>query len=475
MIASIFVVVIGITLCAIVIENPNLGAQVVPAVTLAVIATLFASFNSRWLAPFVLAVWALEPEIRRIVDYDFQSYTSVTILSVTPMLCTIPLIIPIVRRWSKLTPELRLPTILFAIAFAYAAIIGIVKNGLTAIYDLAQTILPMLFLFYLVLRKLDIKERSKWLSEMVVIGVLVAIYGWVQFVTAPPWDMFWLTRSGMTSMGTPQPLMFRMFSTLNSTGPAAGFLATTAALALTDRRWRGTPGWLGVALMGTAVAITEVRAVWLTLIITIVGYVALGSKKARWQALVGVGVTVLLFVIIIPRMPGGDVVVQRTQTLNNLGQDKSANARQSLVTSLLPTLLSDPMGQGFGGTGVGSKLQGETVNGSLDNGYLTLLETYGVIGFPVYIAAFLLLAIAVSKMKSVPGNTSPVAISLATLVATIVALMGYDVLTGVSAVWIWFVIGIPLGTFARTAEIDSSIRAESSTFRQSGQFSRSTR
>ena len=227
--------------------------------------------------------------------------------------------------------------------------------------------------------------------------------------------------------------------------------------------------------MGTAVAITEVRAVWLTLIITIVGYVALGSKKARWQALVGVGVTVLLFVIIIPRMPGGDVVVQRTQTLNNLGQDKSANARQSLVTSLLPTLLSDPMGQGFGGTGVGSKLQGETVNGSLDNGYLTLLETYGVIGFPVYIAAFLLLAIAVSKMKSVPGNTSPVAISLATLVATIVALMGYDVLTGVSAVWIWFVIGIPLGTFARTAEIDSSIRAESSTFRQSGQFSRSTR
>lgn len=107
---------------------------------------------------------------------------------------------------------------MFAVALGYGALIGLAKNGMGSVYDLANYIVPLLLLPYFAVTKFKPKDIDRLLTAFANIAVLVAIYGIVQYLTVPPWDVFWMKHADMMSIGNPYPLEIRVFSTLNSPG-----------------------------------------------------------------------------------------------------------------------------------------------------------------------------------------------------------------------------------------------------------------
>lgn len=446
----IFLLGLGILLAVIVGRDLELGAQVVPTAFLTIIAFGMAAFNSRWLVVYILCVYVFAPELRRIVDWYFGHYHSITLLSIAPILCNAALVLPILRRPYGLPRPLRTAIILFFAALVYAGGLGLLLHGATALYEAAMLLLPMMLIPYMALRPLEVRERDQWLSAVVTIGVVVAVYGWVQFITAPPWDMFWLTQSGMTSSGgDPQALGFRVFSTINSTGPAAWFLSFTLAIAFINPRWRGPFGWAGILLMVSALAITEVRSGWVAVLVLIATYTALSAGAARWRLLAGILVLGILLSVALPSLPGGEKTIARMQTLNNLNKDNSANARTGLTANLVPVLLSNPLGKGTGSTGVGGKLDQDgdktAGNGSFDNGLFALFLTFGFLGSIAFFYAFWLLVRTCFVLRKAKSIQLHARLGQAVSLTVLVLLCFNNGLVGIGGYVIWLLMGSALG------------------------------
>lgn len=113
----------------------------------------------------------------------------------------------------------------FGIELAYGSVVGLFKNGIVFAYDLANYVIPLLLLPYLAIKPMKAKELDRLLYSYANIAVLVAIYGIIQYLTVPPWDAFWMNNVEMNSIGIPEPLQIRVFSSMNSPGPCAIFLA----------------------------------------------------------------------------------------------------------------------------------------------------------------------------------------------------------------------------------------------------------
>ena len=47
-------------------------------------------------------------------------------------------------------------------------------------------------------------------------GLVMGLYGLIQFFYLPEWDVYWLENAGMDSQGLPFPGLIRVFSTMNS-------------------------------------------------------------------------------------------------------------------------------------------------------------------------------------------------------------------------------------------------------------------
>ena len=70
------------------------------------------------------------------------------------------------------------------------------------------------------------RNKAAILSSFVWGAAAVGVYGIYQFLVAPPWDAFWLQnvtkRFTDPSFGRPEPIMIRIWSTLNAPGPFGG-------------------------------------------------------------------------------------------------------------------------------------------------------------------------------------------------------------------------------------------------------------
>lgn len=188
-------------------------------------AFLLAILRPKMLVAYTLLIWAVAPELRRIADWSEGVYHSVSLLSLAPLLTGVTLIIPLLREIHNIQKASTRIMLLFAVALGYGALIGLAKNGMGSVYDLANYIVPLLLLPYFAVTKFKPKDIDRLLTAFANIAVLVAIYGIVQYLTVPPWDVFWMKHADMMSIGNPYPLEIRVFSTLNSPGPAATFLA----------------------------------------------------------------------------------------------------------------------------------------------------------------------------------------------------------------------------------------------------------
>lgn len=402
---------------------------------------LYIQFKSpHVLIPYSLLIWTISPEVRRLLDWSFQSYSDTSIIMLTPYSVSLILLITTLKHFNRIDSRIRLIIKIIGVALIYGFILGFMKYGLSSVYDLLSLFVPFLVLLYVSASQFDKEVWDKWLRSFAYLAVLVGVYGIYQFLVLPPWDHFWMTTADMNSVGIPEPQKFRVFSLLNSPGPAGMFLGFALAIMIVQKKWRAF-GIVGIMIVAFALLLTLVRVGWITCVIMIVAYFARSRLKSKVQ-LVALGVImVLAYTFILPLLPGANQVSSRISTFESLEEDHSFNERLDFAKYIISDVISNPIGRGLGSSGLGVKLtQSSNTVAVFDNGYLNLFYSFGL---PLGLAVIFLLGylfVILFKISKTEKGYAP--ISFAAISAILFLLLGSNVLSGLSGYILLLIISL---------------------------------
>lgn len=346
----------------------------------------------------VIALWALMPEVRRLVDWKV-GFSSISIVSALPLLALAPFAIPFIYGKRLRDVDGRMLVIGwvwfggFTFALAVAATTGSIS---AALYTYAQFCLPAFFALWIAALRIPLRvlyERiatfSLWLATP------IALYGALQFAAPPAWDEAWMLSAKITSIGVPLPFQLRPFSTLNSPGTFADFLVAVILLNLPRLR-APKPLLLGqFALCLGVLALTMVRSNWIALVIGVVVYVVLSPGRVKNLTILA-GVTVIFAVLLanvsalLGSSQAGNDISTRLDTFSNLDSDVSYNERARYWGDPLIAAATQPLGEGLGVMGTAAKLGDGGSTRDFDNGYIARFTEMGYFGTACY--AFVLIA-----------------------------------------------------------------------------------
>ncbi|KRE51275.1 O-antigen ligase family protein [Paenibacillus sp. Soil522] len=413
-------------------------------------ALLLGICASHWQLPYVTAVWAFMPEVRRVYDWLLGSYSQIPLLSIAPLLATLTLAVPLLRRerTQQLPKLVRIALIIFLAACAYALAVGVKTNVTAAMFDLAGYTVPLLVVPYALLSGAGERERNVWIRAYATIASIVAVYGIAQYLLAPAWDVFWMQHVEMNSIGQPEPLHIRVFATLNSPGPAGGFLAGALVPMLLEKRWRGAFGWIGTAAVALCLALTMVRASWIVCAAAVFFYAATDAPGKRWRTLTRLGVCAVMLLGIVSVMPGGDALLGRFQSLGSPSEDQSFNDRVAFTLTLVPYMAAHPFGSGLGSVGIGTKLDNDGslgAFGDFDNGFGALAVTFGPLFFLAFAGSVWLLGrAALNRLRAIGAEDRGARLARAALLGAGIQLFFSNAYVGLNGYLLWLSVGAGL-------------------------------
>ncbi len=440
-----------------------------------------ADTSARWSAEwiyftFVIAVWCFIPLVRRLLDWHNGFFNPIQITSTIPFIVTLPFALFCFRRdrLARLTPAFKIFAFVWVAAFGYGLIVGLfVDNALAATYSAVQYLVPMLIGVWLAGQQIDHPRLMLRLSIVILVfGGLVGIYGLVQFVDPPPWDVLWIQGGHFDSMGLPLPFQMRTFSTLNSVGPAADFFALGIILALPFLDIRRPWIWPLVGALGAALLLTLVRTSWIGLVVGVIVYLITSPLRLRTIPFVTIFAACLVFLVAsLPAFLGAggdsDVVMSRLSTFTDVGHDTSALDRTQEIQDSFQAGLQNPLGTGLGQIGASSALSAnpETASGNvLDSGYMARFVELGWAGFAAYLFVVVggLITLIASAFRYVDGRRKDrETLVIIAVAASMCALLVWadaagDAHLGLEGVFFWIAMGIG---FRRTPPRDGSREA----------------
>lgn len=372
--------VIGLVfvLCA----NAGCVAGVAGLVTIAFIgggfgiALLLARVRPLAALEFALWLWVLGPQVRRMVDLSTGYHEPSLILLAAPLASLVTL--PSVHRLRRLDLVRWVRPLLVAVAaMTLGYVVGAARIGLQpATAALLSWIAPVLFGLQLIAVGDDVDDLRATVERFLTWSTLiVGVYGVAQFYIVPPWDALWMDNAPMNSIGVPEPFEIRVFSTLNSPGPMAVFLAA-ALLYLAGARhaWRVPAQVAGYA----ALALSLVRSAWLAWLLGIVLVVAAGRSRARTTAVIAV-IAIAVCALQLSG-PMQQVVADRLDETREGRQDDSLVERLALHRAMVPALAGEAIGNGLGATGNASTLGTDSSTGLavLDSGLIDFGYSLGL-------------------------------------------------------------------------------------------------
>jgi putative inorganic carbon (hco3(-)) transporter len=346
---------------------------------------------------FVMVGWCFTPLLRRLIDWHNGFFNPVQITSTIPFLLTIPLALVALRRerLTRIHPALRLFAWIWIATFGYGLTVAVLAGNTSAgLYEAVQYLVPMIAGLWLAGTDVGDTELTRRVYAIVLpLAAVIAVYGIVQFVMPPAWDVLWIEGGSFTSMGDAVPFGLRIFSTLNSTGPAADFFAVCILLALPLCTARHVWVWPVIAVFGAVLLLTLVREAWVGLIVGAAVY--LFTSPWRWRVLPFLVVFGILFSSLVSSLPAllgagqnSDVITARIATLGDVSHDDSALARSGEIQNSLEQGLANPIGRGLGQVGSSSALSANPSSASgnvLDSGYMARLLELGWLGFAGYL------------------------------------------------------------------------------------------
>jgi hypothetical protein len=346
-----------------------------------------------------------------------------------PLLVATITIVTFYRNFPKAYDQGGLPFILSAMGVFYGFLVGLI-NGLPvpAILSLIGWVSPILFGFHLFVNWRDYPSYRQNIQRTFLWGVLVtASYGVYQYLVAPEWDRFWLIQTKLyTSMGNPEPLGLRVWSTMNAPLQFGVVMLGGNILLFIGQGNLRIPS-LAVGIL--SVLLTSVRTVWLGFMVALI--TLLVSLKGGVQIRL-IAFILMIFVFIVPLSsvePFSKVIQSRVSSLSNVQDDQSAKDRANLYGLVLNEALSEVIGKGNG------------TLGPIDSGIIELLLTLGWMGAIPYIGGLLLSFYSLfqgSKPKSDPFASAARAIVFGFLPM----LAGSNVIVGISGMVFWGFLGL---------------------------------
>jgi putative inorganic carbon (HCO3(-)) transporter len=362
------------------------------AVLLILPAIGFAVKDSSLLVDYSILVYAFNREIRRVVEWYEGGFNPLSPISVTPLIVLCLLLIPFFPRYRFLHPLPKQVFVLFFFAIGYGTFIGLARNGLGAVYGAAEYLSAMALMGYTATASVDDSTADRWLKTAGWTAIVASVYGWIQYLTVPPWDAFWVERVGLVGyLGKMVPTEIVVFSTFPERGPCAGFLALAAIPMLVSRRWRLFLGWPEALLLLSVILLTFVRTGIILSCLGIVLYVWLNRGKGSGTIVLVAALVSIAAMVGLNHLPNSDRITNRFSTLSHMQDDDSYRQRINITQAGITMMLGNPAGFGMGSTGMASRVntssQYESESVIMDSGYLELLASIGVPGAICFAAA----------------------------------------------------------------------------------------
>jgi hypothetical protein len=374
------VLLFAVTLSLILLHQGRLVEYFFPLGAFGVALVLYWRSPAHYIG-FVCWLFFLTPEVRRLADFVNGSFNQQSPIMVATLLAVALTGLTLLKHVSLLGQRRAAPLVLIVIALLYAFVVGMAQVGpAAATFTLINWLYPVMVAFYLTVTWRHYPDYHRVLLKTFVYGgLLMSLYGLLEFVSPMPWDAFWLVSSKMLSEGQPVPFGMRVSSTMNSCGPFAVTLMTILLMSLAARgKARIVLGCVGVPVL----LLTSARSTWGGFAIALVYSFAMLDGKSRRRLMAGV---LGLAVVAAPLMMIDQVaepVMQRLSTIQDLGNDNSYQARAEFYKSFMSSALTDIAGQGLGTTGLGSKLSDDTAAQARLNFDSGLMEVPFVMGWP---------------------------------------------------------------------------------------------
>ncbi len=411
-----------------------------PVMATAFAALLFSYRRGVYLA-FTWWVWLFAPLVRRLVDYQ-TGYHALSPVIATPLFVTSLAIIPFLRRPRLLLHRQLTPFLLIMLVYSYAFISGIIENGLLpACYDFVNYSVPLLFGLLIYLDHKRSNENLQALMFAMVLGLLfVSLYGLYQFYAIPPWDQYWITAAKFHSAGTAEAEQVRLFGTLNSPGPY-GFVLMASLIFILALRG---PLRIAAASFGfPAFGLSLVRAAWGGWVFAAVFMMLFVRGRVLIRITIGTVIIGLLATPFITAQPVADALTKRFSTFNDIQEDGSYQARANLYQNFTLTSLSNPLGIGFGGNGLGTKLSDELTKG-FDSGFLQIPYQFGWVFGSMFVWAIITLSLRViSAARKTKDNVRIAAAGM--FLAMVIENLAAPMFAGSLGLITWVSLAIALG------------------------------
>ncbi len=416
----------------------TVSIQAACACVLVLLVVALHGYDRRAGVAAMLMLWLLAPGIRRVLGL-LTGYVETDPLSLAPFAATAAIAgLELVR--------MRGPTrigrilLLAGIGFLIGLPFGLVAGPQAAVYTFCA------YVAGLSAALLGFNERPGALAQSTLRAVLLyavpvlAAYAVLQrILPLSPWDQAWVDAADFNSLGAPTEGEVRVFASLNSPGAFASLLALSLLSFLTVKPRHPSLALAGAGVVTIALSLTYVRSAWVALMVAAVAHVV-ASRGRSARLVFGSGALVaLVSLALAPVLPAAQDVVDRFDTIGNLGNDRSVTERSGTFSQTFPDAATAPLGYGLGTAGEQSKLTSDPGLRTPDNGYLALMYQVGPIGFALVIAALVLIGRAAweGARSRAPGQELRLLL-FAMFVYTIVQLGSGDQFYGIAAVVFWF-------------------------------------
>ncbi|MEB3339123.1 MAG: O-antigen ligase domain-containing protein [Leptolyngbyaceae bacterium] len=379
---------------------------------------------------FTWWIYFLTPWIRRLIDQQ-GGWVDPSTVMLTPYLVTGIAIATLIKYLPIAYRQGGLPFILGLVGVLHGVLIGLVLNPFTAVVPAALNwVSPLLFGFHLLMHWQDYPRYRRVLRRVFLWGVFVmGAYGVWQFMTAPPWDQYWMLNAPINSIGSPAPFEIRVFSTMNAPGPFATTMMAGLLLLFDSQGAVRLPaagfGYLSFLL-------SLVRSAWLGWVVGLLA--AITSLKAHLQMrlLITLLVMALGVLPLVTMPPFSETIQSRLQTFTNPQQDQSYSDRTAGYRESLNAAFSQFLGQGFGNT----EIENNYSIGVRDSALLDMFFSLGWFGSIPYFGGLCLLSFAL--LQCVEAKVDGFINAARAIAFGVLAQFGFgSVMLGVTGMLLW--------------------------------------
>lgn len=355
----------------------QLNRLLYPAVAMIAAAYLY-NRDSPWYPGLCIWLFAAAPLVRRLADERLGYQLSSTTL-LAPYLASAVAGFSLLPYLTRSRPTFAWPFATLLICVAYGFLLAILNGRMASgVVDLLKWgVGPLMAVHLMASAHQREAMHQVALRAFITAGIAMSLYGIAQFISPPSWDAEWLRNiavQGMTSSGRPEPFQVRVFSTMNSAGSFGAFLTVGIVLSLSATALVALPG---LALMATALALCQYRAVWAGTLFAVLSVVLAAPGRVRIRVVLGAVAVVIGLggVATIPEVE--QVLSNRVRSLTELGSDVSGEERLSQYSRLLHEGDSLVLGSGLAITGASRQMdqQNSTL---IDSGLLETVLALGV-------------------------------------------------------------------------------------------------